>query len=226
MKKLFSLVVVLCATFSVFATEPIVLNFKDNGKDDTLNDKGNISTGDGSKVIEDLATILDEQTASYFSSMEATNVYLGKKDKGLKFSSSKNNGSLSLTFKSAITPDSIAFEVAPWNSVTKAEDGSIVLNKIDEASVTVNGDEFNLPTDDVTFINCVKAYDGKTAVTELSVQATKRIYLRSIIIYIDSKTALNNVTANTVKATKIIENGQIYIVKDGVKYNIFGAEVK
>ncbi len=41
-----------------------------------------------------------------------------------------------------------------------------------------------------------------------------------------STTALENTTANEVKARKVVENGQIYILKDGVKYNIFGAEVK
>ncbi len=40
-----------------------------------------------------------------------------------------------------------------------------------------------------------------------------------------STTALENTTANTVKAHKVVENGQIYILKDGVKYNIFGAVV-
>ncbi len=40
-----------------------------------------------------------------------------------------------------------------------------------------------------------------------------------------STTALENTTANTVKARKVVENGQIYILKDGVKYNIFGAVV-
>ncbi len=38
--------------------------------------------------------------------------------------------------------------------------------------------------------------------------------------------ALENATATEVKAVKVIENGQIFIIKEGVKYNIFGAEVK
>ncbi len=37
--------------------------------------------------------------------------------------------------------------------------------------------------------------------------------------------ALDNVSANETKAVKVIENGQIFIIKEGVKYNIFGAEV-
>ncbi len=37
--------------------------------------------------------------------------------------------------------------------------------------------------------------------------------------------ALNNVAAETVKATKVMENGQIYIIKNGVKFNVLGAQV-
>ncbi len=38
-------------------------------------------------------------------------------------------------------------------------------------------------------------------------------------------TNLSNATLNQVKARKIVENGQIYILRDGLKYNIFGALV-
>ncbi len=38
--------------------------------------------------------------------------------------------------------------------------------------------------------------------------------------------ALESVENKTVKAVKIIENGQIYILRDGVRYNVLGAQVK
>ncbi len=38
--------------------------------------------------------------------------------------------------------------------------------------------------------------------------------------------ALDNVEANEAAARKVVENGQIYIIKDGVRYNIFGAMVE
>ncbi len=39
-------------------------------------------------------------------------------------------------------------------------------------------------------------------------------------------TGLEQIQQNQPKARKIVENGQIYILKNGVKYNIFGAEVE
>ncbi len=38
----------------------------------------------------------------------------------------------------------------------------------------------------------------------------------------DESTALENTTAETVKARKIMENGQVYILRDGVRYTILG----
>ena len=38
--------------------------------------------------------------------------------------------------------------------------------------------------------------------------------------------AINNVNAEAVKAMKVIENGQLYIIRNGVKYNAAGAIVK
>ncbi len=38
--------------------------------------------------------------------------------------------------------------------------------------------------------------------------------------------ALENTSAERTTARKIVENGQIYILRDGVRYNIFGAQVK
>jgi hypothetical protein len=41
-----------------------------------------------------------------------------------------------------------------------------------------------------------------------------------------TKSALENVEAVKVGAEKVIENGQIFILKNGVKYNALGAQVK
>lgn len=37
---------------------------------------------------------------------------------------------------------------------------------------------------------------------------------------------LDNVEIETIGARKVVENGQVYIIKNGVKYNLLGAEVK
>ena len=48
-------------------------------------------------------------------------------------------------------------------------------------------------------------------------------------IWIDTEapvTAIDNVTAAPAKATKVIENGQLFIIREGIKYNAAGAIVK
>ena len=45
-------------------------------------------------------------------------------------------------------------------------------------------------------------------------------------VEVDDDTAVDNVTASAAKAKKIVENGQIYILKNGVKFNVLGAQVK
>ncbi len=42
----------------------------------------------------------------------------------------------------------------------------------------------------------------------------------------ENPTALENAAANEVKAVKVIENGQLVIVKDGVRYNVLGTVIK
>ena len=37
---------------------------------------------------------------------------------------------------------------------------------------------------------------------------------------------ISDVTTATTKTQKVIENGQVLIIKDGKKYNLLGAEVK
>lgn len=45
------------------------------------------------------------------------------------------------------------------------------------------------------------------------------------IVVGDTSSAVENIEGTTAKATKVIENGQIYILKNGVKYNVLGAQV-
>lgn len=43
---------------------------------------------------------------------------------------------------------------------------------------------------------------------------------------VDSSTAVENTVVEAKQGNKIIENGQLYIILDGVKYNALGAQVK
>ena len=36
-------------------------------------------------------------------------------------------------------------------------------------------------------------------------------------------TAVDNIDAVKIEAKKVVENGQLYIIKNGVKYTVFGA---
>ncbi len=45
-------------------------------------------------------------------------------------------------------------------------------------------------------------------------------------IVADETSALENMEVDSNVARKIVENGQIYILRDGVRYNIFGAQVQ
>ncbi len=49
--------------------------------------------------------------------------------------------------------------------------------------------------------------------------------IQFVVLPVETTTALEDVTTKQ-EATKIIENGCIYILKDGVKYNILGAQVE
>ena len=42
----------------------------------------------------------------------------------------------------------------------------------------------------------------------------------------EAETDVENVEATEIGARKVVENGQVYVIKNGVKYNLLGAEVK
>ena len=42
----------------------------------------------------------------------------------------------------------------------------------------------------------------------------------------DVTDSVDNVEATEIGARKVVENGQVYIMKNGVKFNVLGAEVK
>ena len=73
--------------------------------------------------------------------------------------------------------------------------------------------------------------DLRTAVSEAShwmVQFNKEALnpfnVTDIVLVMEEEQAVDNVNAN-VKAVKLIENGQIVILKNGVRYNALGAQL-
>ncbi|GEM_PF-1873188 len=159
MKKLL-LSLVTVALIGAFAmAESYTLQFKGNGKD------------------SDSSTVLTTKTdstqymsagAEYVSGIaEATKVYVGKQQEGLKFSSSKSNGifTLSLSTEGQVDATSIVVTAKKWKTS-------------EEAKVSVNGAEAQSLTDesaDYTF-----AVTGK--LTEIKIEATKRLYVSKITV--------------------------------------------
>ena len=56
--------------------------------------------------------------------------------------------------------------------------------------------------------------------------APKRRGMPAVLNEKDEATGISNVQVDKVQSTKIIENGILYIIKDGVKYNVHGQIVK
>ena len=73
----------------------------------------------------------------------------------------------------------------------------------------------------------VKVMRNKIGKLHLEVNAINSYDIPIHITYnADSEeTAVDNVTVNS-NATKVVENGQLIIIKEGVKYNILGIVVK
>ena len=81
-----------------------------------------------------------------------------------------------------------------------------------------------------TTIGCRTATPSVDVVSEteatLYLYATNNGYAAYTLTIDPTKSAVENVEAVKVGAEKVIENGQIFILKNGVKYNALGAQVK
>ena len=69
----------------------------------------------------------------------------------------------------------------------------------------------------------VEKIEGHLKVT---INALNSYDVPATIIYEASATAVENVTVEGKNASKMIENNQLFIIKDGVKYNVMGSVVK
>lgn len=61
---------------------------------------------------------------------------------------------------------------------------------------------------------------------KLTIDALNSFDMPVHIVYEAVSTAVENVAVDTNSASKVIENNQLFIIKDGVKYNVLGAVVK
>lgn len=132
------------------------------------------TTGDDAPSSASATTdALIEEGANYISETETitlSNVYLGKKDFGLKFSSSKKNGSITLPLSELgqIYAHTIEVQAAKWSS----DDSSLKVNG--SAAQTIEGNDLATYTYTVS---------SDAPLTELKLEATKRLYVKQITVY-------------------------------------------
>ena len=135
--------------------------------------KSNDSTSDASRSASATTDALIEEGANYISETETitlSNVYLGKKDFGLKFSSSNNNGSITLPLSELgqIYAHTIEVQAAQYGS----DKSSLKVNG--SAAQTIEGKDLATYTYTVS---------SDAPLTELKLEATKRLYVKQITVY-------------------------------------------
>lgn len=104
------------------------------------------------------------------------------------------------------------------------------------ADLSIHGEEVNLtfrevkymPTDELWGNNSTptEPYTGLVFLANPSVATTATFAIRNVKVYVnDTETALQ-MPAVSGGVAKIVKNGQIYILRDGVRYNALGAIVE
>ena len=132
------------------------ITFKDTGTDSDSSTK--VSTIE--KIIADGADFVTAIPV-------ADNIYNARSGRGLKFGTSSKTGTLELTLAQSVKPTKITFDAMQYNA--------------NEASITVNGNDFDLTGTVTTY---TIEYDGNTEVTSITLATpVKRAYVTGITIY-------------------------------------------
>ena len=139
-----------------------------------------------------------------------------------------------------MTADNITFLVAENDSVdvtvTCTKNSCKNLDKENEKKIYINVDGTTYGCDDITagnpdnldgYLNVVKFRLGAGYHTFKKYSGTGNIMVSSIKFEPVINDGISNVTvADTAKVKKVVENGQIVIVKGNNKYNVAGAQIK
>lgn len=133
----------------------------------------NTTGGDATGSASATTDALIEEGANYISETETitlSNVFLGKKDFGLKFSASKKNGSITLPLSELgqIYAHTIEVQAAQWSN----DDSSLKVNG--SAAQTIKGNDLATYTYTVS---------SDAPLTELKLEANKRLYVKQITVY-------------------------------------------
>lgn len=139
-----------------------------------------------------------------------------------------------------MTGDNITFLVAENDSVdvtvTCTKNSCKNLDKENEKKIYINVDGTTYGCDDITagdpdnldgYLNVVTFRLGAGYHTFMKYSGTGNIMVSSIKFEPVINDGISNVTvADTAKVKKVVENGQIVIVKGNNKYNVAGAQIK
>lgn len=164
MKKLLLLMALMLSfSFASYAEEAsYTITFNDNGASDATNDI----------TASAVLTYISEGSEYVSSASGIYKVYQGKT--GLKFSSSKKNGSITLNLSEAgqVEATKVVVNAANWVS-----DKGVY----DSASLKVN----NLTAQNCSneFANYTFAITPATKITSIKLDATRRLYVKSITVY-------------------------------------------
>lgn len=137
--------------------------------------KSNDSTSDASGSASATTDALIEEGANYISETETitlSKVYLGKKDFGLKFSSSKNNGNGSITLPLSELGQIYAHTIEVQAAQYGKDNSSLKVNG--SAAQTIEGNDLATYTYTVS---------SDAPLTELKLEANKRLYVKQITVY-------------------------------------------
>jgi len=157
--------------------------------------------------------------------------------KAIKVGTSKNAGDMSIKVGAGAT--SLVFHAAGWKP-TKSEQATstTILLSTEDAGVNLSKASFDIDNEDkftgsdTEFtISNEKKYELHVTLTGVKDGATIKITAdRRFVVwgatYDTSSTEAIDNTAAEVKAVKTFENGQLVIIKNGVKYNATGTVVK
>ncbi len=194
MKKLLSFMVALMATVSMFAEVTVTKTL------DELVAEHSLAVSEGNNAICHKTLTLDEVvTISTSGENNCGAIYLNQEKHQWRLYQAKE-GDITISVADGYSLKSIKLTyLTSNNGILVDGPATDVATEVSGASVTYevgnSGDKTN----------------GQVRITAFEV------------VYEAGATGLEDVELEADKARKVIENGQLIIIKDGVKYNIFGA---
>ncbi len=128
-----------------------------------------------------------------------------------------------ITFKNLSVGDKITLSVASKGTTANSFEDSETKGKGLTGCIWVSGNKKQAAKgDDLAFEDVTV----QAIATEVVIRTTAGGYCLNKIVIEKAASAVNDVNNDAMQAKKVIRDGQLYIVRDGVYYNALGAEVR